>query len=50
MGSRMVYMKMRQITGQQFGRKKIMRLMRKYDLLCPVRKARCIKKGRQAAT
>ena len=45
MGSRMVYMKMRKITGQQFGRKKIMRLMRKYDLLCPVRKASASRKA-----
>lgn len=39
MGSRMVYMKMKEITGIQFGRNKIMRLMKKYGLLCKVRKS-----------
>jgi len=46
MGSRTVYMKMKEVTHQQFGRNKIMRLMKKYDLLCPVRKANS---SRQAA-
>lgn len=46
MGSRTVYMNMKKVTHQQFGRKKIMRLMKKYDLLCPVRKANS---SRQAA-
>lgn len=39
MGSRMVHMKMKSITGVQFSRKKIMRLMKKYGLLCQVRKS-----------
>lgn len=46
MGSRMVYMKMKDITGKQFSRKKILRLMKKYGLLCQVRKSN---KSRQTA-
>ena len=37
-GTRMVYMMMKQVTGKQFGLNKVRRLMRKYDLLCPVRR------------
>lgn len=37
MGHRMVYMKMKKITGIQFGKNKILRLMRKYGLLSTVR-------------
>ena len=46
MGSRTVYMNMHKITNQQFGRKKIMRLMKKYNLTCKVRRAN---KSRQSA-
>ena len=38
MGHRMVYMKMKTITGQQFGKNKILRLMKKYDLCSKIRK------------
>ena len=38
MGHRMVYMKMKEITGVQFGKNKVLRLMRKYQLLSPIRK------------
>lgn len=37
-GVRMVYMMMKMVTGKQFGLNKVRRLMRKYDLLCPVRR------------
>ena len=47
MGSRTVYMKMKDITNQQFGRKKIMRLMKKYNLLCPVRKSNLSRRAAQ---
>ncbi len=40
MGHRMVYMKMKSITGIQFGKKKILRLMRKAKLNPTVRKAK----------
>lgn len=39
MGTRMVYMKMKEITGQQFCLKKVRRLMKKYNLLSSVRKS-----------
>lgn len=38
MGHRMVYMKMKASTGQQFGKNKILRLMKKYDLCSKIRK------------
>jgi len=38
-GSRMIYMMMKKITGEQFGREKILRLMRKADIKCEIRKA-----------
>ena len=40
MGHRMVYMRMKKITGVQFGRRKIMRLMKKYELSSKVRKSK----------
>ena len=36
-GTRQVYMKMKDITGNQFGINKIRRLKRKYGIICPVR-------------
>lgn len=48
MGSRTVYMNMKKVTNQQFGRKKIMRLMKKYDLQCSVRKANSSRQAAQA--
>lgn len=39
MGHRMVCMKMKNITGIQFSKSKVLRLMRKYCLLSPVRSA-----------
>lgn len=38
-GSRMVYMMLPRLTGVKMGRNKVMRLMRKADLLCSVRKS-----------
>lgn len=38
-GSRMVYMMLPRLTGVKMGRNKIIRLMRKADLLCNVRKS-----------
>ena len=38
-GSRMVYMMLPRLTGVKMGRNKIMRLMRKANLLCSVRKS-----------
>lgn len=38
-GKRMVYMMMKKLTGKQFGLNKIMRLSRKYNLQCQVRRA-----------
>lgn len=40
MGHRMVYMRMKKITGIQFGRRKIMRLMKKYELSSKVRESK----------
>lgn len=40
MGHRMVYMKMKEITGQQFGKNKILRLMKKYDLCSKIRNSK----------
>ena len=40
MGHRMVYMRMKKITGVQFGRRKIMRLMKKYNLSSKVRESK----------
>lgn len=37
MGSRMIYMKMKDITGKQFGLRKIRRLMNKFNLKCTLR-------------
>lgn len=38
-GTRMIYMRMKKITGKQFGINKIRRLKRKYGIICTVRKA-----------
>lgn len=45
-GIKQIYMMMNEITGRQFGLNKIMRLMRKYDMPCKVRKSN---KSRQQA-
>lgn len=40
MGHRMVYMKMKDITGQQFSKNKVLRLMKKYGLCSKIRKSK----------
>lgn len=40
MGHRMVYMRMKEITGIQFGKRKILRLMKKFNLSSKVRKSK----------
>lgn len=46
-GKRMVYMMMKKLTGKQFGLNKIMRLSRKYNLQCPVRRANTSRRNAQ---
>lgn len=46
-GKRMVYMMMKKLTGKQFGLNKIMRLCRKYNMQCTVRKANYSRKAAQ---
>ena len=40
MGHRMVYMRMKEITGVQFGKRKILRLMKKFNLSSKVRESK----------